>query len=185
MAKIRINKFDAARRQIDAAIRMTFSGEDPVAIHSVIAAGHRIIRDVCEQRGDIESYLRFTDWIAEGHEKEFWHHMNKSANFIKHADKDADGIHDFDDEESDFMIVFAAKWYRDLGNATSPEMNVFATWWGLQHPKVMKPGVLMQFKDRGIDPNQIREMEKHMSVLNRADRLKIGEMFLKNSKRLA
>jgi hypothetical protein len=68
MVKIRINKMDAARRQINAAIRMTFDGEDPVAIHSVIAAGHRIIRDICEQRGDIESYLRFTDWIAPGHE---------------------------------------------------------------------------------------------------------------------
>jgi hypothetical protein len=68
MAKIRINKIDAARRQLDAAIRMTFGGEDPVAIHSVVAAGHRIIRDICEQRGDIESYLRFTDWIREGHE---------------------------------------------------------------------------------------------------------------------
>jgi hypothetical protein len=39
MTKIRINKLDAARRQINAAIRMTFEGEDPVAIHSVIAAG--------------------------------------------------------------------------------------------------------------------------------------------------
>jgi hypothetical protein len=32
MTKIRINKIDAARRQIDAAIRMTFGEEDPVAI---------------------------------------------------------------------------------------------------------------------------------------------------------
>jgi hypothetical protein len=71
MAKIRLNKLDAARRQINAAVRMTFGGEDPVAIHSVIAAGHRIIKDICEQRGDIESYLRFTDWIAPGYEREF------------------------------------------------------------------------------------------------------------------
>ena len=44
MAKIRINKMDAARRQLDAAIRMTFGSEDPVAIHSVVAAARRIVR---------------------------------------------------------------------------------------------------------------------------------------------
>lgn len=76
---------------------MTFEGEDPVAIHSVIAAGHRIIRDICEQRGDIESYLRFTDWIAPGHDREFWQAMNASANFIKRADKDAADIHELDE----------------------------------------------------------------------------------------
>jgi hypothetical protein len=58
------------------------------------------------------------------------------ANFIKYADKDSDAIHEMNDETSDFMIVFASKWYRDLGNSTSAEMNVFATWWALQHPGV-------------------------------------------------
>lgn len=86
MTKIRINKMDAARRQIDSAIRMTFANEDPVAIHSVVAAGHRIIKDICELRGDVESYLRFTDWIEPQFEREFWRHLNASANFLKHAD---------------------------------------------------------------------------------------------------
>jgi hypothetical protein len=34
-----LNKIDAARRQLDAAIRMTFRQEDPVAIHCLTAAG--------------------------------------------------------------------------------------------------------------------------------------------------
>jgi hypothetical protein len=150
MAKVLINKLDAARRQINAAIRMTFEGEDPIAIHSVIAAGHRIIKDICEQRGDIESYLRFTDWIAPGHERDFWNAMNVSANFIKHADKDPEAIHELDDEASDYMIVFATKWYRDLGNSTSTEMNVFGCWWALQHPSVLKPEMLAHFERAGV-----------------------------------
>lgn len=64
MTKLRLNKLDVARRQVDAAIRMTFNGEDPLATHTVIAAGNRIIRDLCEKRGDIESYLQFTGWIC-------------------------------------------------------------------------------------------------------------------------
>jgi valyl-tRNA synthetase len=36
MTKVHINKIEAARRQIDAAIRMTFGEEDPVAIYLVL-----------------------------------------------------------------------------------------------------------------------------------------------------
>ena len=188
MGKIRINKLDAARRQIDAAIRMTFAGEDPVAIHSIIAAGHRIVKDICEQRGDIESYLKFTDWIAPGYEKEFWSHMNASANFVKHADRDADAIHEMDVETPDFMIAFSAKWYRDLGHSTSFEMNVFVTWWALQHPKVISPAVLAQFKKAGVRGADIETMKTALATLNRADRIRAGKLFLdsaKNSGRLA
>jgi len=168
---------DAARRQIDASIRMTFSGEDPIAIHSVIAAGHRIIRDICEQRGDIESYLRFTDWIVPEHAAEFWQHMNASANFLKHADKDVHAIHELNEEESDFMIVFASRWYGDLGSARSREMNVFAYWWALQHPDVIKPKLLEQIKRVGRD-SEHRTMVTGMAALSRADRQKVGAMML-------
>src|SRR5271156_2491753 len=105
MTKIQINKIDAARRQIDAAIRMTIAEEDPAAIHSIVAAAHRIVRDICERRGDIESYPRFTDRIAPGHEKEFWKYWNASANFFKRADEDTDDIHELDDEAADFLIA--------------------------------------------------------------------------------
>jgi hypothetical protein len=181
MVKVRINKLDAARRQIDAAVRMTFANEDPVAIHSVVAAGHRIIRDICEQRGDIESYLRFTDWIAEGHEKDFWNAMNASANFIKHADKDANDIHELDDEVSDFMIAFAAKWYRDLGNSPSVEMRTFVGWWMLQQPEAFKPEIWAQFEKAGIGA-QAQVTKTAMAGLNREDRLRAGQLFLNKAR---
>jgi len=177
VTKIRINKIDAAKRQINAAIRMTFQGEDPVAIHSVIAAGHRIIRDICQKRGDVESFLRFTDWIAEGHEKQFWAAMNASANFIKHADTDADAIHEFDEEMADFMIVFASKWYGDLGYSRSREMNTFATWWAIQHPQGITPTYLEVIKKAGF-LKQFEVMQREVVNLSRKDRLRIGQLFL-------
>ena len=55
-----INKLEAARRQIDAAIRMTFDNEDELAIHTVAAAGYRILREILAKRGrhDLEELLR-------------------------------------------------------------------------------------------------------------------------------
>ena len=38
-----LNKPEAARRQIDAAIRMLFSGEDPVAVHTLAMAGFEFL----------------------------------------------------------------------------------------------------------------------------------------------
>jgi hypothetical protein len=181
MAKIRINKIDAARRQIDAAIRMTFDGEDPVATHSVIAGGHRIIRDICEKRGDIESYLRFTDWIASGYERDFWRLFNASANFLKHADEDADHIHELDEEITDFMIVCASRWYGDLGNARSVAMNTFCFWWAVQNPKVITPAFMSaveKIRGREIVETAMRAMPH----LSRADKIKAGRIALEGTK---
>jgi hypothetical protein len=59
-AEILISKIEAARRQIDAAIRMTIANEDEVAIHTVASAGYRILRDLLNKRGkfDVEELLR-------------------------------------------------------------------------------------------------------------------------------
>ena len=46
MAIIKLSKIEAAGRQIDAAIRMLFENEDPVAIHTITMAGFRILRDL-------------------------------------------------------------------------------------------------------------------------------------------
>jgi len=178
MSKIKINKMDAARRQIDAAIRMTFADEDPVAIHSVISAGNRIVRDLCAKRGDIKSYLRFTDWIRDGCEKQFWQAFNASANFIKHADEDeSDAILDLDDEASDFLIVFASKWYRDLGNPASREMNTFVMWWAAQHDGMVNPEVISHFERAGISKS-FGELKRILAVFDRKDRLKAGHILL-------
>lgn len=59
-ASVFINKLEAARRQLDAAIRMTFTGEDELAIHTVAAAAYRILRDLLDKRGrhDLEELYR-------------------------------------------------------------------------------------------------------------------------------
>jgi hypothetical protein len=59
-ASVFINKLEAARRQLDAAIRMTFTGEDVLAIHTVAAAAYRILRDLLDKRGrhDLEELYR-------------------------------------------------------------------------------------------------------------------------------
>lgn len=49
-----VTKIAAAQRQLNAAIRMTLSGEDDLAIHTVAAASFRLLRDIKHKRGRSE-----------------------------------------------------------------------------------------------------------------------------------
>ena len=56
MAKINVSKVEAARRQIDVAIHMLFSEEDPLAIHTLAGAAFQILRDLADKKSD--SYMK-------------------------------------------------------------------------------------------------------------------------------
>jgi hypothetical protein len=57
-----ITKLGAAQRQLDAAIRMYFSGEDELAVHTVAAAAYALLQDLKR----IEGRGEYTDQIGRG-----------------------------------------------------------------------------------------------------------------------
>lgn len=50
-ARLHITKLAAAQRQLRAAIRMYFGGEDELAVHTVAAAAYRVLADLKADRG--------------------------------------------------------------------------------------------------------------------------------------
>jgi hypothetical protein len=81
MVKISVDKEDAARRQIDAAIRMLFSHEDPVAIHTLAMAAFGILKDLAREniQSDLEQII--ASMIAPEKAKAFWNIIKRPANF--------------------------------------------------------------------------------------------------------
>jgi hypothetical protein len=145
MATIRVSKIDAARRQIDVAIRLLFSHGDAVAIHTLASAGARILRDLCEQQAT-PSHVAFKDVIRPGKEKEFNALLNRAANFYKHADRDADEIPDGVEEEvNDAVLMIATMAYADLGYTPSPEMTALHYSYVALHPNVLNASVTKTF----------------------------------------
>jgi hypothetical protein len=175
---------DAASRQIDAAIRMTFDKEDQIAIHTVASAAQTIVKQICENRGDVESYLRFKDWIAPGYEAEFWNAMNRSANFLKHADRDMNAVHALDEDETDYVIMFAARWCHDLGSTTSPEMRTFACWFSMCHPKTLSVATRASLASI-MSESQVHALTEGLKALSRSERLDIGRLMLQQARGLA
>ena len=46
-----VAKLDAAKRQLETAIRLYFSNGDPISIHTLAGAAYNIVWDVNKKRG--------------------------------------------------------------------------------------------------------------------------------------
>jgi|SRR3990172_4070823 len=175
MTKFRVNKYEAARRQIDVAIRMLFSKEDPVAILTLAVAGLRILRDIADKRGDAEFHERLKKIIIPGKEKEFWQTINIPANFLKHADRDPDAIlNNVEDNASDWILFMACLYYRDLGHQLTPEMSALTTWHIALYPDI----IISDDKVRNDVLNSVQFLHK----MPRHDQLEIGRQLMINSR---
>ena len=68
-------------------------------------------------------------------EGEFFAALHMPANFLKHADRDPDGVLDNLDEAAiDGILQMATVLYRDLCNEITVEMNAFTLWNAAMRP---------------------------------------------------
>ena len=167
MVIIKLTKIEAARRQIEAAIRVLFADDDPIAAHTLAAAGSQIVRDLCEA-ANVAGFQEFKDWIKPEYLKDYWRKYNESASFLKHAERDGSAVYDFKPEETEYLLLFAVKWYHDLGNAMTPTMVVFLTWFGACHPDIIAKGA------NDLMAEALRQAAQHAQYLDRDQRLKTG-----------
>lgn len=136
MTKICVTKVEAAQRQIDMAIRLLFNNEDPVGIHSIAAAGFRILRDLAG-KDNTQTWQMLIQCIRPEMRQRFFGNevMNKLANFLKHADRDPnDIIDDVDEIINDGIIFLSCILYDDLSYKWTPEMRTFIIWYSGLYP---------------------------------------------------
>ena len=131
------NKIEAAHRQIDAAIRMFFAAEDPFAVHSVISAAERIVRDLAEHSGKSSIHETIKLYIRPGMEKKFWSEFNKCANFLKHADADPNALLEFNEQVNDVGIATCCLYYKSLGYQPTADMSGFIWWYTVMNPDLL------------------------------------------------
>lgn len=154
MADTSITKQAAAQRQIDAAIRMLFlHNEDLVAIHTVAAAARTITQDLAEARGVGHTYgtrraleelyrkdygvdplqpavkaeiaYRADEIEKDGRTKFL---RNKTANYLKHADRDSEKGLDIGDLDTCWIIADTIDLWINLKLSLSDEMWIYGQW---------------------------------------------------------
>lgn len=185
MASVSITKLSAAQRQIDAAIRILFSEEDPLAVHTVVAAAHRIVLDLAEKRnlapytesirktiatlyrqqfGETIPSDKLQHWATQVEKKNFRPYLNHPANFLKHADQDAEEALDQDSLQTDTLLLASCVTYAKLGLEYTPEMKAFLRWHLAVYPHQ--------------DGDEIKTASGYVHDLSRTHQLEVGDFML-------
>jgi hypothetical protein len=124
-----IDKLTAARRQIECAIRLVAAMEDELAVHTLVMAAMGVLKDLSKDRPYYELGIK-PELTAMGIER-----FNAIANFLKHADRDPNGVLEpFTYEENDWRVGFCLLLYRDLAGKFTPEMAAFHNWMVIRYP---------------------------------------------------
>jgi hypothetical protein len=135
MKTIRLSKQDAVRRQLLVGIRMYFNGGDIVAIHTLAAAAFGVVKQILDASGSPDAP---SQWVAEvikpEYYKRFWTALNKTANFLKHADQDPSAFHEFTPTETENLLFLAAYHYRSFTGDSPPEIIAMIRWYFMNNP---------------------------------------------------
>jgi hypothetical protein len=123
-----ITKRDAARRQLNAAIRLFFWADDPIVVHSLASTAANLYSDLVEQITTSSSWRKRFGNDGERAEREVRSILNHAWNFFKHADHDAtEDLEEFDEEQSELILFYATLECSEL-EPTSDEMQLFQLW---------------------------------------------------------
>jgi hypothetical protein len=131
-----ISKLDAAKRQLETVIRMYFNSGDPVAMHTLAAAGHNVVNDINEKREKVPMLFNgaMLEYVKPEYHKAVHSKIHEAANFFKHADRDHDAQYDFNPDLTEFYIMDACNTYTVLTGELPPLFQIFRGWIMISHP---------------------------------------------------
>jgi hypothetical protein len=131
---VKISKLDAARRQIDTAIRLYFGRRDDVSIHTLGSAALGVIDSLLVKAGHPETMP--LDNVRPEYLGEMRRLLHEDANFFKHADRDPESVLHFKPEMNEFVLVRCLGGYHLLSGERTEEMMIFQTWMTVWMPEV-------------------------------------------------
>lgn len=131
-----ISKLDAVKRQLETAIHLYFLSRDPVAIHTLASAAHKVITDLNKHKGGTPTLVEhmLSDYIKPDRVKEVRKLLYKAENFFKHADKDPEETIEFNPDASEIVLWESCIKYTELTGEQTPTLQAMNGWFLLSHP---------------------------------------------------
>jgi hypothetical protein len=153
--KLKIGKMEAARRQARAAVEMWFAGGDPVAIHTLVAAAHEILYDLCKSRG-LNDQLFDSPAIKPGYRKRWTTILRTYPNFFKHADRDPDDVLEFNPAINEIRLLSCLMTLQSMGEKiVGPELALWVRL-GLENPQILSEDIY----SKGLAPNDLTALRQ-------------------------
>lgn len=172
-----INKIEAARRQIDFAIRAYLHGEDLLPIHALAFASLTVLKDYSRHSDSDPVWISTFDWFDD-------HYSRDVANFLKHADRDPHReIPDIVPLFPEFMLFCAAHLYAALTRSPTKEMEVLAFMMRLKDKSDKEAEADRERWDNYFDEEklvhaEIRRQVEHESRLKFGKEMLQGQLFI-------
>lgn len=137
----RVTKLEGAERLLKTAIHLFFDDEDMLAVHALTAGAHEVLHTLLSKKNGGTSSIKDHSRIRPERLKEYITHLNRTQNFLKHADRDHDQVLDYYKEATPYWIFDAVITHLNLtGNFKFQAFVVFFGWFLIEHPFVLKEG---------------------------------------------
>lgn len=138
--KVKITKLEAAKLQLETAIKLFFEDGDFVSIHTLARASHEILEALGKKQGKNTFIKEASDkFIVKERREEVMVKLNEAKNYFKHSDRDPDKILEFNPDFSTYFLWDAARMYHILTSGLSKEMAIYQTWFSIKNPEVLTP----------------------------------------------
>jgi hypothetical protein len=124
---VTITKLEAASRQLDAAIRLLFAGDDIVAVHALGGGASLLLSKLIEIKAPNESWDQAAQNSVKIDSETYFAILRKTQNFLKHAHDDPDGVHEFYVEDTASMMMGAVMNLMNLQKLTRFQ-EVYQLW---------------------------------------------------------
>lgn len=163
----RINKLDAACRQLNTAISLWFNNGDTVSIHTLACSAHQIVHDINKQRCNrdliYDTLIYDSLKIKDEYRREANRLLKHPYNFFKHADNDASDTVEFKPILTELFIMFTSLGLEKLGCQPDPIRAAFNIYYGLRNPHLLTENGKSEWIDRISEENrkQALDMPKH------------------------
>ena len=166
MNTIHISKLDAAKRELEHAIRLFLLSGDPVVIHLVIYSSQQILRDLARSKGISTLIDEMMKSVKPEYQKYLKNKLASSYNFFHHADKDPDGIKEFNPEVNEYALWECVDLYLSLTQEITGIMRAFRFWFYLKNNEM-----LLEEKDK----ETYLGIAKQVDLNNKTEFLKLAE----------
>jgi hypothetical protein len=157
-----ITKLDAARRQLRTAIELWFSGADSVSILTLAYASHEIIHRLFRRKG-LSDLLYDSKALTDKQRKEFPILLKQSANFIKHATRNAEAAEKtlFNSATNDLFLIMSTIGLHCMGEKLDETESAFMFWLYLHNPGWFVGDQIIKDRIPAERLNRIRGVEKN------------------------
>jgi hypothetical protein len=134
---ISVSKLDAAKREIEHAIRMFFNDGDTVVLHLVASSAYQILRDLGKHQKHKSNRDDFLEHVKKDKRKFVSAKLNAAYNFFHHADKDSEKTIVFNPELTQFVMWDSVLIYSTLSQEETGLMQSYKLWFYLKHKDIL------------------------------------------------